>query len=282
MSIRRYIASKDTSITDSFKENLTIRATGSNMGESNVLEVFSIYAQANTSSVERSRALLYFPIEAIQTDRTDGVIPASGNVKFYLKMNNIVHPFTVPKKFTLNVQAVSRSWSEGYGLDMERYLDVGFANWEFASSGVVWTTQGGDFHNTPVFSQYFEKGNEDLSTDITSLVEEWLDGTKINFGLGVKLLGSEESGSASFYTKKFYARGAESLFKRPWIEAQFDSSKKDDRQNFFNSSSLAPAADNLNLLYLYNRHRGRLVNIPAVGTGLIYVSLYSGTTRSSW
>ena len=40
------------------------------------------------------------------------------------------------------------------------------------------------------------------------------------------------------------------------------------------SSSLAPAADNLNTLYLYNYVRGRLTNIPAVGTGEVYVDLY--------
>jgi hypothetical protein len=40
------------------------------------------------------------------------------------------------------------------------------------------------------------------------------------------------------------------------------------------SSSLAPAADNLNTLYLYNYVRGQLINIPAIGTGEIYVDLY--------
>ena len=47
------------------------------------------------------------------------------------------------------------------------------------------------------------------------------------------------------------------------------------------SSSLAPAADNLNTLYLYNYVRGQLTNIPAIGTGELYVDLYEtlgGTT----
>ena len=42
---------------------------------------------------------------------------------------------------------------------------------------------------------------------------------------------------------------------------------KDDRSNFYYSSSLAPAEDNLNTIYLYNNIAGRLKNIPAVGTG---------------
>ena len=38
--IRRYYAKKDNTITNAFQENLTTRATGSNMGASDILEVF--------------------------------------------------------------------------------------------------------------------------------------------------------------------------------------------------------------------------------------------------
>jgi len=51
----------------------------------------------------------------------------------------------------------------------------------------------------------------------------------------------------------------------------------DDRENFYFSSSRAPAADNLNTLYFYNYVRGRLRNIPGVGTGNILVSFYSSS-----
>lgn len=278
MGIRRYVSVKDTTITDAYKENLQTRATGSNMGASDSMEVFSIYGQASTGSLERSRILVHFPVEQITADRTANIIPPNGQVKFFLKLSNAVHPFTLPRQFTLKVQAVSQSWDEGFGMDMEKYLDAGFANWEYARSGTPWGIQGGDYHSSPTFYQFFDVGNEDLSTEITSLVEEWISGTKQNNGIGIMLSGSNESGSVdSYYTKKFFTRGSEFFFKRPWIEAQFDTSKKDDRGSFYKSSSLAPAADNLNLLYLYNRHRGKLVNIPAVGQGFIYLSLYSGT-----
>jgi len=85
----------------------------------------------------------------------------------------------------------------------------------------------------------------------------------------------------SYYIKKFFARGSEHFYLRPKIEARWDSSKKDRRNSFYASSSLVPAADNLNTLYIYNRVRGQLQNIPAIGTGSILVSLYSGTTEPS-
>ena len=52
MSILRYTASLDNTITNAFEENLTTRGTGSNMGASDVLETFSIYAHATSASVE--------------------------------------------------------------------------------------------------------------------------------------------------------------------------------------------------------------------------------------
>ena len=40
MSILRYTASLDNTITNAFEENLTTRGTGSNMGLADTLEVF--------------------------------------------------------------------------------------------------------------------------------------------------------------------------------------------------------------------------------------------------
>ena len=50
MAIKRYTASKDNTITNAFESNLSTRGTGSNMGLSDILEVFSIYGQAQQPS----------------------------------------------------------------------------------------------------------------------------------------------------------------------------------------------------------------------------------------
>jgi hypothetical protein len=65
------------------------------------------------------------------------------------------------------------------------------------------------------------------------------------------------------------------------IEARWDSSKKDDRGNFFYSSSLATGDENLNTLFLYNYFRGQLRNIPELTNNVIYVSFYSGSSDDS-
>ena len=152
MSILRYTASIDTTITNAFEENLSTRGTGSNMGSSDILETFSIYQQATSASVELSRILIKFPISQMQTDRTGSVLPASGSVTWKLKLYNAKHVDTVPRTFTLQTTAVSASWQEGTGLDMEAYSDLTNdeegSNWinannSFTSASVTFSLQGG-------------------------------------------------------------------------------------------------------------------------------------------
>ena len=102
-------------------------------------------------------------------------------------------------------------------------------------------------------------------------------GSKPDEGVGVFLSSQFSGASRSYYTKKFFARGTEFFYKQPNIEARWDSSIEDDRGNFFYSSSLATAAENLNTIFFYNYFRGRLRNIPDVGTGNIGVTIYSSS-----
>lgn len=285
MSIKRYTADQDNVITNAFDPNLETRGTGSNMGLADSLEVFSIHAQANSSSNEQTRTLVQFPIDDIVSNRTSGKIPASGSVNFFLKMFNVAHDQTVPKDFTLTVSPVSQSWEEGYGLDMENYTDLTYngtgSNWINAGASTTWTTPGGDFLTDPsyIYTASFDTGIEDLEVDITGLVEQWMTGTSgggfENYGVAVQLTSSQASGNMSYYTKKFSSRSSEFFFKRPVIEARWDSTKRDNRGNFHISSSNLSAADNLNTIYIYNFVRGQLKNLDGVGTGAIYVSLHT-------
>ena len=429
MSILRYTASLDNTITNAFEENLTTRGTGSNMGASDILEVFSIYGQANSSSVELSRILIQFPLAQIEADQDSGVLPLNG-VNWKLKLYNAPHYSTTPVSYKLKVSAVSASWEEGTGLDMDEYTDltndgIG-SNWinksgddiaeitkfDFTSgtegdyisgdpvskfiklyngstlynvyfsgsaasatgstgnwikvnisgvSGVSniaaafknalsgskgfdgnidgsdssiiyitasagaatehatgssmtdpaisiitsgsnatsWTTIGGDYRTDPApLTQSFDTGLENLELDVTSIVNRWLlgesDGAyRKNYGFGIQLEDSFEgyfssstgtnteteihntSGAKkSYYTKKFFGRNTEFFFKRPVLEAQFEDTTRDDRSNFHISSSLLPAADNLNTLFFYNKFRGRLVDIAGSTEARPVLKLY--------
>ena len=315
MAIKKYTADADNTIVNTYKSDLQTRATGSNAGYADVMEVYSIYGREHSGSQELSRILVKFPITDIITDRANGDIPASGSISFYMRLFNAEHSKTVPEDFKLTVNPLSQSWQEGVGLDLETYEDdtdgnTG-SNWMSASNTSGWI----DYEDTPVkrvggsiitsssdylYEQTFESGLEDLEIDITPMVESWIAGTISNYGVLVKLSSSYEALAAaaattadssvitntdgattSYYTKRFFARGSEYFFKRPVLEARWDSKTHDDRGNFYYSSSLAPAEDNLNTIYLYNYVRGVLRDIPAVGTKVIFVDLYSGSSDDS-
>ena len=327
MTIKRYLADKDNTITNAFQENLITRGTEANMGASDVLEVFSIYGQTFSSSSieglsrtqELSRILVQFPIDSISTDRSNGNLPASGNVNFYLRLFNAKHASTVPKGMNLSVVPVSSSWEEGFGLDMENYKDltknIEGSNWINRTGSTAWATPGGTYLTASANNDFgnreqvvnFPEGIEDLSLDITDTVERWIkgfgnDGFE-NYGLGIHLTASQEAyfssstgdfsngvslqnvsgAERSYYTKKFFSRTSEFFYKRPIVEARWDSTLKDDRGKAFYSSSLVSANDNLNTLYLYNVINGRLKNIPNLedGSSKIYVQLFSGSSDNS-
>ena len=309
MAIKKYIATKDNTITNGFGLNISTRKTGSNMGASDILEVYSVHGQQSTSSVELSRVLVEFPISSISADRTAGTVPGSGSVSFFLRMFNARHSEQLPRDFTVNVMAVSQSWQEGTGLDMEGYSDeshslIAGSNWMSASQTTAWNKVGGDYHSAsyvagasstmPNYTYTFKDGDEDILIDVTSAVEEWIAGTQPNYGFGVFLTASNEGyvsnssgldkdpilhnpegAQKSFYTKRFFSRTSEFFYKKPSIEARWNSTIKDDRGYFFASSSMAPSLDNLNKLYLYNYIRGRLVDIPL--TENVTVNLYASS-----
>ncbi len=404
MSIKRYLSQKDNTISSAFKINLSERGTASNMGSSDILEVFAIFGQASSASLEQSRVLVQFPVEKILKDRNDSLIPSSGSTTFKLKMFNAEHNQTVPEKITCTVHPLVKDWSEGGGLDMEGYLDIGASNWISASDGTAWANQGGDFiessymSSAPIpyfYEQYLDKGTEDLDIDITGLMEEYIknqagsstvangsilfnttnapvvgDKFKIyayngdsstfqfanaeatsgntffvkigaspqqsvlnlvsiinvsssikdfvaatstdadlkvslsqrvatfygnttisssapattaeitnftggtgalNYGVLVKLGDSSEDGSSSksYYTKKFFSRSSHHFLERPVVEVQWNSAIKDDRANIEKSSPLRPTADNLNNIYLYNKHRSGMIDIPNTSSNLV-------------
>ena len=402
MSIKKFFATKDNTITNAFGVDLRNRGTASNQGASDVMEVFSIYGQSGNDSVEKTRCLVQFSVKDIKDARDISQIKQSGSVSFFFRLFNAAHNTTTPRQFSLSVMPILESWSEGRGLDMETYKDLGASNWLSSSEGTQWAHTGSTFSSVissnltdpssaHAYVQTFNTGKENLEIDITDLVESWLvnqagnsiaasgsvtlgqnpqndntekitlhsytgfskefifstssiiegnvnyvqvsdvgvtqtrdelitriaatglfsavangsnavdlvqltpglygntiievDGTdqitKVNFdggtgtanrGLVIKLSGSAESGEeqTTYYTKRFFARNSQYFFKKPIIEARSEVIIEDDRGCIIKSSSLVPASDNLNKIYLYNLSSdGDYVDIPSTGSNLL-------------
>jgi len=321
MPIKRYIAIKNNTITNAFRQDLQFRGTGSNMGRSDSVELFSLFAQAASASNEQAKILAQFPVltsdntSSIQGDRGDGTIPASGSIDFYLKFFNVVHDQTTPRDYTVVVSPISQSWEEGSGLDMDEYRDLTYdgtgSNWVNAAARTTWKdgegnlVPGGSFLTaswegnpaTTIYDGYnvkqtFTGITENLEVKVTGLVEQWIIGESAtnwdskpgfsNYGVGLFLTSSQLSGAnRSYYTKKFSARGSEYALKRPYIEARWNDTRKDHRNNFYASSSILSQADNKQTLFLYNFVRGKLTDLQFKDEGhdnTIYVTLWTSAS----
>jgi len=276
---KKFFATKDNTITNVFNTNsTTIRATGSNTGLADSVSVFKLYDRLDAEQTELARTLIQFNSNEIVSERAAGRLASSGSVDFFLNLYNAPHPFTVPTQFDLLVQPISRSWDEGSGVDIDNFTDTGISNWVSASSAAAWTSEGGDYKSEYDVTASFVSGTENLSVNISDIVEKWVDGTLDNYGLGIRLSGTFETDTENYYVKKFFARSTEYFFKKPTIEARWDSSTKDERGSFYASSSLLTAAENLNTVYLYNRFRGALRNIPSIEEGAIYVKVFDASS----
>ena len=236
MGIYKVFSSKDNTITNAFKSDLTNRGIQANMGASDILEIFSIYGAASENSLENSRIIIEFPIQEIKDAATAGIIPANSNDrKFKLKLFNAEHSTTTPENFSVSVHPLQKSWNEGTGLDMEQYTDLESSNWISASFNDPWASPGGDFDTSVDHSLSFDSGLENLNVDVSDTIEEWLQWLDDNatgrrpYGFMIKLSDSNEDGSLlkSYYTKRFFAKNTQFFFKRPVLEVQFDDSTQD-------------------------------------------------------
>ena len=281
MALKKYFANKDNTITTAFRSNLRTRGTDANMGASDILEVFSIYGQAAESSGELTRTLISFSTNDILADRNAGNIPASGSVSFILNLYNAPTSQTLPRGMQLQIAPLTTPWQEGFGLDMDEYKDTvepgdEGSTWFLASNEESWTTAGGDYSTGSYsYTTLLRRGTENVSIDITNLVEAWISGSVLNYGMIVKMVNTQEpydivsnpSGSRqSYYIKKFFGRTSEFFFKRPTIEAKWNNSIKDDRGQVYTESNLLPDSVNKNTIYLYNIYNGTYYDVPTAPT----------------
>ena len=129
----------------------------------------------------------------------------------------------------------------------------------------------------------FTEGTEDIVLDVTDYVKDaiWDDinsqlldtSAVVNNGIILKI--ALENTPKSFYTKKFFARTTEFFFKRPVVEARWDSSFKDSRGKFYAKKPYM--SNNIQTVYLYNMVGGVLSDLNLDGFDLFF-SLYSTST----
>lgn len=144
--------------------------------------------------------------------------------------------------FDLILFRIPEFWDEGTGFD---YEDGGYdfttgnitfderpSNWFNRTTLNSWSIEG-VYSDTPniIETIHFDNGNEDINIDITSYVNDVLNG-EVDHGLGLAFavlyqdLDSEIDQSVAFFTK--YTQ----TFFEPYVETYFDDRIEDNRSNF--------------------------------------------------
>jgi len=250
----KLFATKDTFITDHFIGDSSDRATGSNMGKSEILDVFADKNRLLNDEIELGRILIYFDLTPLDKYNID-----YASFSASLLLYNSIHSLTQPSSFDLYIHPVTKLWDEGNGLDhfttsdTSRFLDRGYANWMSASSVMGWANPGGDYDDDYSGSMHFDTGYEDLECNITDTLLSQLTGSLTNYGYMVKLGILEETNDVDYFIKMFYSAQSHNYDKRPQLVIYWDDLIEDDRANLVKGQSQN--------LFLYNKFNEEYIDL---------------------
>ncbi len=166
--------------------------------------------------------------------------------------------------FDLILFRINQFWDEGVGFD---YEDSGNemstnnksfvqrpSNWYFRTTTDEWTIPGIYSTGTTIIETiHFDNGNENIDVDITSYINDVLEGNIQNNGLGLAFsipygnLSTDIEKSVSFFTK--YTQ----TFFEPYLDSSFEDRIVDNRYDFIEKT-------NQNL-YLYVSKNGNYINL---------------------
>jgi len=213
------------------KKDATIyeRSESLNSGIDEILEIQKVVSGSNTTNIYNSRILIKFPLGAISKSVGNGSITnATYSLNLYtVKAKDLAY------KYGLEVYPLSQSWEMGKGRtqtkkqsnsgglvfeeegvswqyrDGKQYFG---ATWPTSSMGVAghasgstgsfatvggggaWYTGSSDGTSLRAYREY-DYEQTDVSVNVTSIVEKWLDGTINNDGFILLRSGSNETGN---------------------------------------------------------------------------------------
>lgn len=266
-------ASKDAYITNKFIAGS--RSLDSNVGQAGTLDLFKLYNETsvagNTGSIfEQTRLLVAFDYSELQALTSSILDYSSGSFNASLVLKDVYGGQTTPSNFTIELLPLSKSFDEGRGTDVVSFRDLDAANWLTASLSpvVTWSQPGagatgslGEDVDAVIsgnlgagvvglgVTQNFDRGDENLYMDVTSLVSASLAGILPNNGFRFSFISSEEEDTTTRFVKRFGSRHVLNKTLRPQLIIEYSDIINDPgKKTFFDTSSS---------LYVYNRVRGQ-------------------------
>ncbi len=257
------------------KNNTIIRNTQINTGRNPIAE---IYYGGKESVTDYTRHLLYFDVADLQTRYSAGTLGDLSKVVHTLRMTNssffdkdlqaqkLLDGKQRTSSFDLVLFRVNKEWDEGCGYDYQQVLsfesedNITFvqsaSNWLNSTTITPWD-DGGVYSGSPsgitVTTQHFDKGNENISMDITDEVNSLITGGTTNYGYGIAFERDLELiiKSPSQYVG-FFTRHTQTYYE-PFLETVYNDPIRDDRKNFYKGK--------VNRLYFYTNIGGEPTNL---------------------
>lgn len=278
------------------KNNTIIKNSEVNTGRNQISELYF--------GVKGSRFLFYCSFDEIKNLVSDKVINIDGDTRHILKIKN-TSSFDIkdflstsnnllfndnyrPSSFDLELHVVNNFWDEGSGYDFtpsatslpgNRDYTLEPSNWFKATNTTNFAPAGAVSNNsTPIATQHFDLGNEDVEMDITDFVNQYVTtgsttgvttGTTY-FGFCLKYSDDIEALDYSIDQKTFalglFTRHTQTFFE-PFIETKYNDHIEDDRVTFYLGKS--------NKLFFYSIIDGKLQNLDELPTCLINNTSYT-------
>lgn len=284
------------SINNSYfsKNNTLISNSLTNTGRNPVTELF--YGSLATSQYPNgySRFIFDLDLTLLQEKVADGTISSTctDSMTHTLRMVN-TSTFNLETLNTTTSQGRLRAtsfdlilfripdnqiWDEGVGYDFadliyeysnsDRNFSTRPSNWSGTTTITKWS-EPGIYNNkntgtvpysslTIVDTQHFQFGNENVSFDMTSEINQILSGTLTGVtGWGIAYLPQIENltGLTENYEVQFFTRHTQTFYE-PFLETNYDDIIEDDRNNF--------SLYKVNKLYLYLYEDGNPINLDSL------------------
>jgi hypothetical protein len=270
------------------KNNTIVKNSDVNTGRNQISELYF--------GVKNSRFLFYCSFDEIKSLVSDKVINIDNDTRHILKIKN-TSSFDIkdflstsnnllfndnyrPTSFELELHAVNQFWDEGSGYDFtpsatsipeNKDFALEPSNWFKATNTVSFTPSGAiPSGNTPIASQHFDLGNEDVEMDITDFVNDYITTTGATtgattgttyYGFCLKFSDDIEALDYSVEQKNFalglFTRHTQTFFE-PFIETQYNDHIEDDRVTFYLAKN--------NNLFFYSVIDGKLQNLDQLPT----------------
>jgi len=215
-----WISSGSSVITDeSFKNQ--------NFGKDQILEVKKFFY--NTKFHHQGRALVQFSgtnFTNMSQSIVDGTIT---NPKFYLKMYESEGNSKLSDTYTLAIQPISQSWTQGTGKFDDTPKNILGCSWENRNNVINgdttnWADSGGTILNVSQSTQTFTNESSDIEVEVTDMVNMWLQGQEENYGMLVRISGSQETDETTFCNLKFFSSNTHTIYP-PRLEVRWDDHK---------------------------------------------------------